>query len=118
MNRFSQAERQQLLNYLHIGKPNAINAQRIATHMGFPAGGNQVKNRDLIRECIEYDGDLILSSLSKPKCFYKCDINNKAEFEQHLDLLENRASDILHRRNNLIQNWNNLVLQNPILNIV
>lgn len=56
---FTQAQRTRLLAILQIGKRNAINATNIAKALGFPTGGNQVKTRDLIRECIQIDGDLI-----------------------------------------------------------
>jgi hypothetical protein len=112
MNRFTQAERQSLLQFLQTGKRSAINASRIAAHMHFPIGGNQVKTRNLIRECIELEGDLIASSLSNPKGFYIVDINNLTEFESYLDSLENRAAEIINRRNHLIRNWNTVVVQN------
>ena len=115
---FTQAQRTRLLAILQIGKRNAINATNIAQALGFPTGGNQVKTRDLIRECIEIDGDLIGSSLSKPKGFYLIVQTNKNELDSYLDSLENRAIDILRRREWLIHNWNNTVAGNPTTRIV
>ena len=110
---FTNAQRNRLLSVLRIGKRNAINATTIARALGFPTGGNQVKTRDLIRECIEIDRDLIGSTLSNPKGFYLIYPTNKGEIEAYLDSLENRAKDILKRREWLVQNWNNTVAGNP-----
>ncbi len=115
---FTQAQRTRLLAILQIGKRNTINATNIAQALGFLTGGNQVKIRDLIRECIEIDGDLIGSSLSKPRDFYLIDQTNKNELDSYLDSLENRAIDILRRREWLIHNWNNTVAGNPTTRIV
>ena len=115
---FTQAQRTQLLAILQIGKRNAINATNIAKALGFPTGGNQVKTRNLIRECIEIDGDLIGSSLSKPRGFYLIDQTKKNELDSYLDSLENRAIDILRRREWLIHNWNKIVAGNPTTKIV
>lgn len=109
MNKFTQTERLQLLNILQNGKRNAINAEDIAIRLGFPTTGNQVKTRDLIRECIE-NGDLIASSISTPKGFYI--IETIDELNDYLDSLERRASDILSRRNWLIDGWNRINLNN------
>ena len=114
---FTQAQRTALLNILQTGKRNAINAKRISRALGFPTGGNQVKTRNLIRECIEVDGDLIGSSLSNPKGFYLIDQTNTRELESYLDSLENRSIDILQRRTWLIRNWNNTVPGNPTTKI-
>lgn len=115
---FTNAERTRLLALLQVGKGNAINATSIARVLGFPIGGNQVKTRNLIRECIEIDGDLIGSSLSKPRGFYLIDTTNKGELESYLDSLENRSIDILKRREWLIQNWNNTVVGNPTIKVI
>lgn len=115
---FTQAQRTQLLAILRIGKRNAINATNIARALGFPTGGNQVKTRNLIRECIENDGDLIGSSSSMPRGFYLIDQTNKSELDSYLDSLENRAIDILRRREWLIRNWNNAIVGNPTNRIV
>lgn len=114
---FTQAQRTALLNILQTGKRNAINAERLSLALGFPAGGNQVQTRNLIRECIEVDGDLIGSSLSNPKGFYLIDQTNIRELESYLDSLENRSIDILQRRTWLIRNWNNTVPGNPTTKI-
>ena len=109
---FTNVERNNLLGILQVGKRNAKNAKTIAQALGFPVGGNQVKTRDLIRECIEVDNDLIASTLSKPRGFYLVDKTNKSEAESYIDSLENRAKDILKRREWLIRNWNKAVPNN------
>lgn len=103
---FTQTERNRLLQFLNFGINNSINAPTIAIHMGYPTGGNQVKTRNLIRECIQYDHDLIASTLKKPRGFYKIHSNNIQELHDYLDSLENRAREINGRRTNLINNWN------------
>ena len=104
---FSNQLRNRLLRFLRVGKARAINASTIANHMGFPVGGNQVKTRNLIRECIEHDRDLIGSTLSNPKGFYRIDVTNVQEFHAYIDSLENRAIEINDRRTWLINNWIN-----------
>ena len=103
---FTNAERTQLLRFLNFGISNAVNATTIAAHMNYPTGGNQVKTRNLIRECIEHDQDLIASTLRNPRGFYKIRRNNIQELNDYLDSLENRAREINIRRTNLINNWN------------
>lgn len=109
---FTQAERKKLLKFLNFGIDNAINARTLAIHMGFPVGGNQVKTRNLIRECIEHDHDLIASTLRKPRGFYKIRRSNIQALHDYLDSLENRAREINGRRTNLINNWNTSVPTN------
>lgn len=104
---FTPVQRRRLLRFLQVGKVYAINARRIAQHMGFPLGGNQVMARNLIRECIEHDGDLIASTLSNPKGFYKVDTVNTIELHSYLDSLENRAREINERRTWMLNNWIN-----------
>jgi len=106
---FTQNQRNKLLIFLSFGKGNAINAKTIAIHMGFPKGGNQVKTRNLIRECIESDNDLIASTLSNPKGFYKIDTANIVELHEYLDSLEHRCREINDRRTQLLNNWNTAV---------
>ena len=103
---FSIAERTRLLQFLNFGRATAINAPTIAAHMNYSIYGNQVKTRNLIRECIEHDQDLIASTLTKPRGFYKIRRNNISELNDYLDSLENRAREINLRRSNLINNWN------------
>lgn len=116
---FSQIERNRMLQFINYGRANAINAPTIAAHMGYSIGGNQVKTRKLIRECIEHDHDLIASTLTKPRGFYKIRRTNIQELNDYLDSLQNRAREINLRRTHLINNWNNSVPTNittrPIL---
>lgn len=109
---FTQAERTRLLQFLNYGIGTAVNAAAIAAHMGYPIGGNQVKTRTLITECIEHDQDLIASTLKKPRGYYKIRRNNIQELNDYLDSLENRAREINNRRTNLINNWNAAVAAN------
>jgi len=103
---FTQRERKRLLQFLKFGIGNAVKAPTIAAHMSYSTGGNQVKTRRLIRECIEHDQDLIASTLSNPKGFYKIRRSNIQELHDYLDSLENRAREINGRRTHLINNWN------------
>ena len=114
---FTAGQRNNLLRFLQIGKANAINAETVARHLGFPTGGNQVKTRNLIRECIEIDGDLIGASTGRPAGFFI--INSVNELETYLDSLENRTRRDNDRRTALINNWsanpNNAVINKVIL---
>ncbi|MGC4038853.1 MAG: hypothetical protein QM764_23045 [Chitinophagaceae bacterium] len=109
---FTQTERTRLLQFLNYGIRTAVNAIAIANHMGYPIGGNQVKTRTLITECIEHDQDLIASTLKKSRGYYKIRRNNIQELNDYLDSLENRAREINNRRTNLINNWNAAVPAN------
>lgn len=113
MRDFTQTDREHLLAILRVGKRNAINAPNIARQLNarqqlvhFSTGGNQVKTRDLIRECIELEGDLIASTLSNPKGFYIVDENNPPELQAYLDSLASRITGITNRRDALINSWN------------
>ena len=103
---FAKSERIKLIAFLNFGKANAINAKQIALHMGYSIYNNQVKTRKPIRECIEHDNDIIASTLTNPRGFYKIKNNNIQELSHYLDSLENRARKINSRRSNLITNWN------------
>jgi L-ribulose-5-phosphate 3-epimerase UlaE len=85
---FTQAERMRLLQFLNYGIGTAVNAAAIAAHMGYPIGGNQVKTRNLITECIEHDQDLIVSTLKKRRGYYRIRRNNIQELNDYLDSLE------------------------------
>lgn len=101
---FTQQQRQNLLNAMGQGRPNAINAQTLAQNLGYPTGGNQVELRSLIKECIEVDGDLIGAVTGQPAGFFI--INSLAELENYLDTLESRTRSDNERRTALINNWN------------
>jgi hypothetical protein len=88
-NNFSQADRTRLLRRLGRGKSNAIGARRLAQLVNYPIGGNQVRLRGLIKECIEIDGDLIGASTGKPAGFFI--ISTLQELEIYLDSLGNRT---------------------------
>lgn len=109
-NNFSQADRENLLHHLKVGIQNAITATQLSNLMGFNPGATQVAIRQLIKECIEIDNDLILSC---NRGFYLADTINLTNFEHYLNSLESRASEILSRRNSLIDGWNKQILQNP-----
>jgi hypothetical protein len=101
---FTQQQRQDLLNALGHGRPNAINAQTLAQNLGYPTGGNQVELRSLIKECIEIDGDLIGAVTGQPAGFFL--IGSVAELENYIDTLESRTRSDNERRTALINNWN------------
>lgn len=102
---FTPQERQTLLANLGLGRANAIGAHPLAQAINFPTGGNQVRLRSLIKECIETDGDLIGASTGDPAGFFI--INTVQELETYVDSLENRTRSDNTRRSALINNWNN-----------
>lgn len=102
---YTQQQRQALLAALGNGRQNAIGARRLAQLLGFSTGGNQVQLRGLIKECIEYDGDLIGAATGRPAGFFV--ITNLAELERYIDSLENRTRSDNDRRTALINSWNN-----------
>jgi hypothetical protein len=102
---YSQTQRQALLNALNNGRPQAIGAADLAAQLNYPVGGNQVHLRNLIKECIEVDGDFIGAATGQPAGFYI--ISTVAELEEYLDSLENRTRSNNERRSALINNWNN-----------
>lgn len=108
---FTREQRTQLLGFLSTGNNNAKNASSIAAFLGFPTGGNQVKTRKLMTECIDIDGDLIGSTLKRPKGYFI--ISFLVELDNYLDTLENRAKEINDRRSSLIRNWNNNYSTSP-----
>jgi len=83
---YSQQERQALLTNLRNGRQSAISAHRLALTLGYPSGGNQVRLRGLIKECIEHEGDLISASTGRPAGFFL--ISNTLELEAYIDSLE------------------------------
>ncbi len=101
---FTQLERQSLLNNLGLGRHAAIGARRLAQLLGYPQGGNQVRLRSLIKECIEIDGDLIAATTGRPAGFFI--ISSVAELDTYLDSLENRTRSDNDRRTALINSWN------------
>lgn len=103
---FTQNDRQSLLNALQLGRSNAIGAKRLALLISFPVGGNQVKLRSLIKECIEQDGDLIGAATGKPAGFFL--INTEGELNKYLDSLRNRTISDNDRRSALINKWNSI----------
>jgi hypothetical protein len=105
---YTQQDRRVLLAALQNGRPNSIGARRLAQIIGYPTGGNQVRLRGLIKECIEIDGDLIGATTGRPAGFFLIITCN--ELDNYLDSLENRTRSDNSRRTALINNWNN----NPI----
>lgn len=101
---FSNNERKKLLNNLQKGRLTAIKAENLAAAMGYPIGGNQVKLRTLIKECIEHDGDLIGAATGKPPGFFL--IASLNELEKYIDSLENRTRSDNTRRTALLTSWN------------
>lgn len=99
---------QQLIQYLktnnHVGSGSPITARDLATHFGISDGGVEVEMRDVIREAI-IQNELIGSH---SRGFYL--IGNLVELEENLDSLQSRAENILQRRTNMLNSWNN---QNP-----
>ena len=103
---FTQAQRENLLNNLQTGRQNAIRARDLARLINFPIGGNQEKLRQLIKECIEQDGDLIGAATGRiiPGFFI---IETIVELNNYLDSLERRTRSDNERRTALIESWNN-----------
>lgn len=95
----------QLINYLrannHIGSGSPITAGVLARHFGISDGGVEVEMRDVIREGIA-NNELIGSH---SRGFYL--IGTLTELEENLDSLQSRAENILLRRRNMMNSWNN-----------
>lgn len=104
---FTPQQRQALLSALGIGRQSAVGAISLAQQLGYPAGGNQVRLRKLIKECIENDGDLIGAATGSPSGFFIISTIN--ELDNYLDNLENRVISDNNRRTALIDSWNNQV---------
>ena len=102
---FSQQQRQALLAELGTGRQSAVRSPQLAQILGYPTGGNQVKLRKLIKECIETDGDLIGAATGQPAGFFI--IANLNDLDVYLDSLENRARRDNDRRTALVNSWNN-----------
>jgi hypothetical protein len=101
---FTAQERQNLLANLNTGRRNAIGAVPLARLINFPTGGNQVRLRSLIKDCIENDGDLIGAATGRPAGFYL--IGSLQELDSYLDTLEGRTRSNNERRTALINVWN------------
>lgn len=95
----------QLMQYLtannFIGRQTPITASDLAIHFGISDGGVQVGMRNVIRDAIS-QGDLIGSC---NRGFYL--INSLNEIEHNLNSLRSRAENILIRRQNMLNLWNN-----------
>jgi len=64
--------------------------------LAIPLGGGQVQLRGLIKECIEFDGDLIGAATGRPAGFFLIITGN--ELDTYLDSLENRTRSDNSRR--------------------
>lgn len=93
---YTQQDRQVFLAALQNGRQNAIGARRLAQIIGYPNGGGQVQLRGLIKECIEFDGDLIGAATGRPAGFFLIITGN--ELDTYLDSLENRTRSDNSRR--------------------
>lgn len=82
-----------------------IRARDLATQLGYPIGGNQETLRQLIKECIEIDGDLIgvVTGRNNPGFFL---ISAVQELERYLDSLEGRTRSDNDIRTALLNSWN------------
>lgn len=96
---------EQLINFLrsnnNVGKGNPITATELAEHFGISDGGVEVEMRNVIRDAIA-NNELIGSN---SKGFYL--IATLSELEENLDSLQSRAENILQRRSNMMNTWNN-----------
>jgi len=104
---FTTQDLDNLLSVLGLGPQNALTAEQIATRLGYPTGGNQVKTRALITFAIESEY-LIKSSTANPSGYWISD--NKQEMSEYIESLRNRADHISERAENLRSTWNT---QNP-----
>jgi len=106
---------QQLISYLrtnnHIGHNNPITARNLALYYNISDGGVEVAIRSVIRNAIE-QGELIGSC---NRGFYI--IDNRNEIEHNLNSLRSRAENIIHRRRNLMNDWNDQPNQNNPTNL-
>lgn len=96
---------QQLIQYLrannHIGSDSPVTAGDLARHFEISDGGVEVEMRDVIRDAIAQN-KLIGSN---NRGFYL--IGTLVELEENLDSLQSRAENILLRRRNMMNSWNN-----------
>ena len=102
----------QLINHLtannNIGRQHSITASNLAIHFGISDNGVQVEMRNVIRNAI--DQGFLIGSCNRG--FYL--INSLNEIEHNLNSLRSRAENILIRRRNLLNIWNNRAnQQNP-----
>ena len=102
---YTLIERRALLRTLGVGRSNVIGAKRLARMLNYSVGGNQVRLRGLIKECIEVDGDLIGAATGRPAGFFR--ISNIQELETYIDTLESRTRSDNVRRSALLTSWNN-----------
>ena len=95
----------QLFQYLrtnnNVSRQNPITARDLANHFGISDGGVEVEIRNVIRNAIK-QGHLIGSC---NRGFYL--INSLPEVEHNLNSLRSRAKNILVRRRNILNSWNN-----------
>ncbi len=96
----------QLIKFLtannNIGRQNPLTAEDLANHFGISDGGVQVEMRNVIRAAIN-QGHLIGSC---NRGFYF--INSLNKIEHNLNSLRSRAKNILIRRRNMLNIWNNM----------
>lgn len=96
---------QQLIHFLrsnnNVDKANPITATDLANHFGISDGGVEVEMRNIIRDAIA-NNELIGSN---SRGFYL--IGTLSELEENLDSLQSRAENILQRRRNMMNTWNN-----------
>ncbi len=96
---------QDLIDFLtsnnNVGKANPITATDLANHFGISDGGVEVEMRNIIRDAIA--NNKLIGSNSKG--FYL--IGTLSELEENLDSLQSRAENILQRRRNMMNTWNN-----------
>jgi len=91
-----------LRNSNHVGKLRTIIARDLALHFNISDNGTKVPIRKVITNAIS-QGELIGSC---NKGYYIMD--SLDEIEHNLNSLRSRAENILLRRRNMLNNWNNI----------
>lgn len=98
-----------LLFILPTIRESAIHAEDIAEKLDLPTKGNQVGTRQLIRQAIR-NGYTIVSNT---KIGYWLS-SDKAEIQEYIESLKNRAIDTKSRAEELREAWNNANPENQI----
>jgi len=111
---FNQNDINLLIQIIPNGRQNAITVGVIAQRLGYPVGGNQVKTRKLIDFAIDNDNVILSSSGRLPKGYWIS--IDRQETIDYIASIQNKASEITDRANNLRIGWDNINFNNRIYN--
>lgn len=110
MHQFTQADIANLMSKLAIhNQSHPITAANLATAVGLSPAPNQEDLRELIRQAI--NSGYFIGSNNRGYFI----IRTVAELDEVLDSLQRRAQGICDRRNELLNSWNAINMNNSIL---